>query len=114
MSEDRFYYLTEKGGIGIPTFLMPPLMSNHGNYIVSLGSLCRWLGEQAEAMGVEIYPGISAPRMFGANGEVSGVITGDMGVGRDGTHKDSYTPASRSPANTRCSPRARGARSPSS
>jgi electron-transferring-flavoprotein dehydrogenase len=93
VSEDRFYYLTEKGGIGFPSFLMPPLMSNHGCYIGSLGSLTRWLGEQAEALGVEIYPGISVTdAMFGPNGEVEGVITGDMGVARDGTHKDSYTP----------------------
>ena len=93
VSEDRFYYLTEKSGIGFPSFLMPPLMSNHGCYIGSLGSLCRWLGEQAEAIGVEIYPGISVTdAMFGPNGEVEGVITGDMGVARDGTHKDSYTP----------------------
>ena len=93
VSEDRFYYLTEKGGIGFPSFLMPPLMSNHGCYAGSLGSLCRWLGEQAEALGVEIYPGISVTdAMFGPNGEVEGVITGDMGVARDGTHKDSYTP----------------------
>ena len=93
VTEDRFYYLTEKGGIGFPSFLMPPLMSNHGCYIGSLGSLCRWLGEQAEALGVEIYPGISVTdAMFGPNGEVEGVITGDMGVARDGAHKDSYTP----------------------
>ena len=93
VSEDRFYYLTENSGIGFPSFLMPPLMSNHGCYIGSLGSLCRWLGEQAEALGVEIYPGISVTdAMFGPNGEVEGVITGDMGVARDGTHKDSYTP----------------------
>ena len=93
VSEDRFYYLTEKSGIGFPSFLMPPLMSNHGCYIGSLGSLCRWLGEQAEAIGVEIYPGISVTdAMFGPNGEVEGVITGDMGVARDGSHKDSYTP----------------------
>jgi len=93
VSEDRFYYLTENSGIGFPSFLMPPLMSNHGCYIGSLGSLCRWLGEQAEALGVEIYPGISVTdAIFGPNGEVEGVITGDMGVARDGTHKDSYTP----------------------
>ena len=93
MSDDRFYYLSDKGGIGFPSFLMPPLMSNHGCYIGSLGSLCRWLGEQAEALGVEIYPGISVTdAMFGPNGEVEGVITGDMGVARDGSHKDSYTP----------------------
>ncbi len=92
-SEDRFYYLTEKGGIGFPSVLMPPLMSNHGCYVGSLGSLTRWLGEQAEALGVEIYPGISVTdAIFGPNGEVEGVITGDMGVARDGTHKESYTP----------------------
>ena len=93
VSEDRFYYLFENGGIGFPSFLMPPLMSNHGCYIGSLGSLCRWLGEQAEALGVEIYPGISVTdAIFGPNGEVEGVVTGDMGVARDGSHKDSYTP----------------------
>ncbi|MGZ5863345.1 MAG: NAD(P)/FAD-dependent oxidoreductase, partial [Methyloceanibacter sp.] len=93
VTEDRFYYLGEKGGVGFPTFLMPPLMSNHGCYIGSLGSLCRWLGEQAEALGVEIYPGIAVTQaIFGPGGEVEGVITGDMGVARNGTHKDSYTP----------------------
>ncbi len=93
VSEDRFYYLTENSGIGFPSFLMPPLLSNHGCYVGSLGSLCRWLGEQAEALGVEIYPGISVTNaIFGPNGEVEGAITGDMGVARDGTHKDSYTP----------------------
>ncbi|MGB2932815.1 MAG: NAD(P)/FAD-dependent oxidoreductase, partial [Methyloceanibacter sp.] len=93
VSEDRFYYLSETGGVPVPSLLMPPLMSNHGCYIGSLGSLCRWLGEQAEAMGVEIYPGISVTEaIIGPNGEVEGVNTGDMGVARDGTHKDSYTP----------------------
>jgi electron-transferring-flavoprotein dehydrogenase len=93
VSDDRFYYLTETGGLGFPNFLMPPLMSNHGCYIGSLGSLCRWLGEQAEALGVEIYPGISVTEaIMGPNGEVQGVITGDMGLARDGTPKDSYTP----------------------
>jgi len=93
VSEDHFYYLFEKGGLGFPSFLMPPLMSNHGCYIGSLGSLCRWLGEQAEALGVEIYPGIAVTdAIFGPNGDVEGVVTGDMGVARDGSHKDSYTP----------------------
>jgi electron-transferring-flavoprotein dehydrogenase len=72
---------------------MPPLMSNHGCYIGSLGSLCRWLGEQAEALGVEIYPGITVTEaIMGPNGEVQCVITGDMGLARDGTPKDRYTP----------------------
>jgi electron-transferring-flavoprotein dehydrogenase len=93
VTEDRFYYLGEKGGLPVPSLLMPPLMSNHGCYIGSLGSLCRWLGEQADALGVEIYPGIAVTQaIFGPNGEIEGVITGDMGVARDGTHKDSYTP----------------------
>src|SRR3990170_2951099 len=93
VTEDRFYYLWKTGSIRVPNILMPPLMSNHGCYIGSLGSLCRWLAEQAEAHGVEIYPGISVTgAMFGPNGEVEGVITGDMGIARDGSHKDNYTP----------------------
>ncbi|MEL5850049.1 MAG: NAD(P)/FAD-dependent oxidoreductase, partial [Candidatus Igneacidithiobacillus chanchocoensis] len=91
--EDRFYYLWHSGAVRIPNVLLPPLMSNHGNYIVSLGNLCRWLATQAEAMGVEIYPGFAAAEVaYGSNGEVVGVITGDMGVARDGHHKDNYTP----------------------
>jgi electron-transferring-flavoprotein dehydrogenase len=93
VSEDRFYYLWKTGGVRVPSFLMPPLMSNHGCYIGSLGSLCRWLAEQAEGLGVEIYPGIAVTdAIYGPNGEIEGVITGDLGVARDGTHKDSYTP----------------------
>ncbi|HYB05986.1 MAG TPA: electron transfer flavoprotein-ubiquinone oxidoreductase [Methyloceanibacter sp.] len=93
VSEDHFYYLFEKGGLGFPSFLMPPLMSNHGCYIGSLGSLCRWLGERAEALGAEIYPGIAViDAILGPNGDVEGVVTGDMGVARDGSHKNSYTP----------------------
>ena len=72
---------------------MPRLMSNHGNYIVSLGDVCRWLGQQAEALGVEIYPGFAAAEvLYNEDGSVKGVATGDMGVGKDGKHKDSYTP----------------------
>jgi electron-transferring-flavoprotein dehydrogenase len=71
---------------------MPPLMNNHGNYIVSLGSLCRWLGEQAAELGVEIYPGFAATEvLYDEHGAVAGVATGDMGVGRDGEPKDSFT-----------------------
>ena len=62
VTDDRFYYLGPAGGIRIPNFAMPPLMSNHGNYIVSLGNLCRWLATQAEALGVEIYPGFRRRR----------------------------------------------------
>ena len=72
---------------------MPRLMNNHGNYIVSLGDVCRWLGQQAEALGVEIYPGFAAAEvLYNEDGAVKGVATGDMGVGKDGKHKDSYTP----------------------
>ncbi len=71
---------------------MPPLMSNHGNFIVSLGNVCRWLAGKAEAAGVEIYPGFAAAEvLFGSNGEVVGIATGDMGVGRDGKPKDCFT-----------------------
>lgn len=93
VADDRFYYLTRTGRIRIPNFIMPPLMYNHGNYIVSLGNVCRWLATQAEALGVEIYPGFPAHDVaYGEKGEVTGVITGDLGVARDGHHKDSYTP----------------------
>ena len=93
VTDDRFYFLGPAGSIRLPNFAMPPLMSNHGSYIVSLGNLCRWLATQAEGLGVEIYPGFPAAQVkYGEKGEVLGVITGDMGVARDGHHKDSYTP----------------------
>jgi electron-transferring-flavoprotein dehydrogenase len=93
VTDDRFYFLGPAGSIRLPNFAMPPLMHNHGNYIVSLGNLCRWLATQAEALGVEIYPGFpAADIVYGENGEVRGVVTGDLGVARDGHHKDSYTP----------------------
>jgi len=93
VTDDRFYYLGPAGALRIPNFIFPPLMSNHGNYVVSLGNVCRWLAQQAESLGVEIYPGFPAAHVsYGGKGEVTGVITGDMGVARDGHHKDSYTP----------------------
>ncbi len=93
VSEDRFYYLGEAGDMRLPNIFMPPLMNNHGCYTGSLGALCKWLGEQAESLGVEIYPGIAvADEIIGASGAIEGVITGDLGVARDGSHKDSYTP----------------------
>jgi electron-transferring-flavoprotein dehydrogenase len=92
VTDDRFYWLGPAGALRVPNILMPPLMSNHGNYIVSLGNVCRWLATKAEALGVEIYPGFAAAEvLFGENGEVRGVATGDMGVGKDGHHKDSFT-----------------------
>ncbi len=93
VAEDRFYYLGAAGSMRIPNFVMPPLMSNRGKYIASLGDVCRWLAREAEGLGVEIYPGFAAVDfVFGAAGAVKGVITGDMGVARDGHHKESYTP----------------------
>jgi electron-transferring-flavoprotein dehydrogenase len=91
IADDRFYWLSKSGGLRLPNFTMPPLMSNHGNYIVSLGNVCRWLAGKAEALGVEIYPGFAAAEVLFENGAVAGVATGDMGVGKDGAPKDSFT-----------------------
>ena len=92
VTDDRFIYLGPAGELRLPNIMMPPLMSNHGNYIVSLGDLCRWLGEQAAGLGAEIYPGFPASEILrNAEGAVTGVATGDMGVGRDGKPKDSFT-----------------------
>jgi electron-transferring-flavoprotein dehydrogenase len=92
VTADRFYVLGPAGAVRLPNALMPPLMSNHGNYIVSLGNVCRWLATKAEAVGVEIYPGFAAAEvLYGEGGEVAGIATGDMGVGRDGKPKASFT-----------------------
>jgi len=92
VTDDRFYFLGPAGAIRLPNIAMPPLMHNHGNYIVSLSNLCKWLATQAEALGVEIYPGFPAAELVIENGVVKGVTTGDLGVARDGHHKDSFTP----------------------
>src|SRR3984893_9421139 len=93
VSDDQFLFLSKTGSFRFPNFLMPRLMNNHGNYIVSLGDLCRWLGQQAEALGVEIYPGFAGAEMlYNEDGSVRGVGTGDMGIGKDGKHKANYTP----------------------
>jgi electron-transferring-flavoprotein dehydrogenase len=92
VAHDRFYWLSEKSALRLPNMLMPPLMNNHGNFIISLGSVCRWLGTKAEALGVEIYPGFAATEiLFDENDAVAGVATGDMGVGKSGQPKDSFT-----------------------
>jgi len=92
VSQDRFYLLGEAGAIRIPNFLMPPLMSNHGNYVVSLANVCRWLAKHAEAQGVEIYPGFAAAEvLYSFDGVVTGVATGDMGIGKDGKPGPSFT-----------------------
>jgi electron-transferring-flavoprotein dehydrogenase len=91
VSDDRFYWLSARGALRLPNFMMPPLMGNHGNFIASLGSVCRWLATKAEALGVEIYPGFAAAEvLFEDNGAVAGVATGDMGVGKNKQPKDSF------------------------
>jgi electron-transferring-flavoprotein dehydrogenase len=92
VSDDRFYWLFRSRALRVPNLVMPPLMGNHGNYVVSLGNVCRWLATKAEALGVEIYPGFAATEvLFDANGAVAGVATGDMGLAKDGHHKDAFT-----------------------
>src|SRR5438105_1721933 len=92
VSEDRFYWLFPSHAVRIPNFVMPPLMSNKGNYVVSLGDVCRWLAKKAEALGVEIYPGFAAAEpLFDSKGAIAGVATGDMGVAREGRRKESFT-----------------------
>ena len=92
VKDDQFFWMTGSAAIKLPNFMMPPLMDNHHCYIGSLGDVCRWLGPRAEALGVEIYPGFAAVEvLYGENGEVRGIATGDMGVGRDGKPKDSFT-----------------------
>ena len=93
VSEDRFLFLTQSGSLRVPGLLLPECFRNHGNYVVSLGNVCRWLGQQAEALGVEIYPGFAAAEvLYDDKGAVRGVATGDMGVGRDGRPTDQYQP----------------------
>lgn len=91
--QDSFKILTsEKNHFSVPSFLIPPELNNHGNYIISLSALVRWLGGKAEELGVEIYPGFSASEvLYGANGSVIGIATKDAGVGKDGLQKNSFT-----------------------
>jgi electron-transferring-flavoprotein dehydrogenase len=92
VSEDVFLYMGPAGEMRLPNFMMPPLMSNHGNYIVSLGEVVKWLAEQASELGVEIYAGFAASEvLYDANGAVRGVATGDMGVSKEGEAKDTFT-----------------------
>jgi electron-transferring-flavoprotein dehydrogenase len=91
VTADRFYWMGPAGSVRIPGFLMPPLMNNHGNYVASLGDVCRWLGARAEALGVEIFPGFAASEvLYDEAGAVVGVATGDMGLARDGSPKGSF------------------------
>jgi electron-transferring-flavoprotein dehydrogenase len=92
VTDDRFYILGPAGHLRIPNFIFPPFMYNHGNHIASLSNVCKWLATQAEALGVEIYPGFPAADLVIENGVVKGVVTGDLGVAKDGHHKDGFTP----------------------
>ncbi len=93
VKKDNFYMLGEAGKIRIPNTPMPPLMSNHGCYIVSMANVCRWMAEQAEALGVEIFPGMACSELvYGEAGEVTGVIAGEFGKNADGTPSDAYEP----------------------
>ena len=93
VSEDRFLLLTEKSAFKVPNLLLPQCFQNHGSYVISLGNVCRWLGQQAETLGVEIFPGFAAAAvLYNDDGSVKGVATGDMGVGKDGKPTDAYQP----------------------
>ncbi len=93
VSEDRFMYLGETGSLRVPNMFLPACFQNHGNYIVSLGNVARWMGQQAEALGVEIFPGFAAAEvLYNEDGSVKGVATGNMGVGRDGEQTGNFQP----------------------
>jgi len=90
--DDVYFLADEQKATKVPGLFVPAPMHNEGNYIISLGELCRWLGDQAEALGVNIFPGFAASEVIYENGRVAGVITGDMGVAEDGSHKPTYEP----------------------
>ncbi len=93
VSDEKILFLSEKGSIATPKLFLPPAMKNHGNYIISLGNFCRWLGEQAEAMEVEVYPGFAAAEvLYHDDGSVRGIATGDMGLNEDGTPGPNHEP----------------------
>ena len=93
VKHDQFLWLTESRHYKVPSLLLPPLMNNHGNYIASLGQICRWLATQAEELGVDLFPGFNGSEiLYDKDGRVTGVATGDMGVARDGSHKNTFSP----------------------
>ncbi len=93
VTSETFKLMGSSGSINLPVFAMPPMVKNHGNYIVSMGNVCRWLGEQAEAHGVEIYPGMAASKpLYRADGSLRGVVVGEVGIGKDGAPTDHYEP----------------------
>ncbi len=93
VKSDRFYMLGQGGQFRIPNFPMPPLMNNHGKYIVSMGNVCRWMAEQAEALGVEIFPGMACSELvYNDDGSLKGVVAGEFGKNADGTQGPNYEP----------------------
>ncbi len=93
VTSESFRLFGPSGSLPLPVFAMPPMVKNHGNYIVSMGNVCRWLAAQAEALGVEIYPGMAASKaLFREDGSLRGVVVGEVGVGRDGRKTDHYQP----------------------
>jgi electron-transferring-flavoprotein dehydrogenase len=93
VTSESFKLMGPSGSLPLPVFAMPPMIKNHGNYIVSMGNVCRWLASEAEALGVEIYPGMAASKLvYRDNGSVSGVVVGEVGIGRDGSKSDHYQP----------------------
>jgi electron-transferring-flavoprotein dehydrogenase len=116
VTSDSFYVLGEGGRMRVPNRIMPPLMNNHGNYVVSMGNVCRWLAQQAEGLGVELFTGMSCSELvWGEDGRLAGVVAGEFGKVADGTFDGApgpnYEPAWRSAASTCSWPRACGARS---
>jgi len=93
VTSDKLLLLGAEGSVRVPNFIMPPLMNNHGNYIVSMGNVCRWMAEQAESLGVEVFPGMSCSELvYGDKGEVKGVVAGEFGISKDGSKGDGYEP----------------------
>ncbi len=91
VSEDQFLFLSETGARKVPTWLLPKCFHNDGNYVISLANVCRWLGQQAETLGVDIYPGFTAAEvLYHDDGRVKGIATGNMGIGKDGQPGDNY------------------------
>ena len=93
VSKEKFLFLSKSSSLSWPTWLLPSVQKNHKNYIISLANLCRWLGEKAEALGVEIFPGFPATKLlFNKDNSVKGVQTGDMGIDKEGNKKDTFEP----------------------
>src|SRR5258708_40032732 len=93
VTEDRFLFLRERSAFKVPNFLLPACFRNHGNYVVSLGNVCRWLAQQAEALGVEVFPGLAATEvLYDGRGAVTGGATGDMGLSKDGKPGPNFQP----------------------